>query len=65
MTALSLRCDTRLIAAIMSRWAYRGVLLASGLFLLGLGGWFLASGLGYVFGEGGRALGLEPGCRRG
>ncbi len=34
---------------IMSRWAYRGVLLACGLFLLGLGGWFLASGLGYVF----------------
>ncbi len=34
---------------IMSRWAYRGVLLACGLFLLGLGGWFVASGLGYVF----------------
>ena len=48
LTALSLRCDTRLIAAIMSRRAYRGVLPACGLFLLGLGGWFLASGLGYV-----------------
>jgi threonine/homoserine/homoserine lactone efflux protein len=34
---------------IMSRWAYRGVLTACGLFLLGLGGWFLASGFGYVF----------------
>ena len=34
---------------IMSRWAYRGVLLACGVFLLGLGGWFLASGFGYVF----------------
>ncbi len=34
---------------IMSRRAYRGVLLACGVFLLGLGGWFLASGFGYVF----------------
>ncbi len=34
---------------IMSRWAYRGVLMACGLFLLGIGGWFLATGLGYAF----------------
>jgi len=34
---------------IMSRRAYRGVLVACGVFLLGLGGWFLASGLGYIF----------------
>ena len=34
---------------IMSRRAYQGVLVACGVFLLGLGGWFLASGLGYVF----------------
>jgi threonine/homoserine/homoserine lactone efflux protein len=34
---------------IMSRRAYRGVLVACGVFLLGLGGWFLASGLGHVF----------------
>ncbi len=33
---------------IMNRWAYRGLLLACGLFLLGLAGWFLASGLGYI-----------------
>jgi len=33
---------------IMSRRAYRAVLTVCGLFLLGLGGWFLASGLGYV-----------------
>lgn len=33
---------------IMSRGAYRGVLMACGVFLLGLGGWFLASGLGYI-----------------
>jgi hypothetical protein len=33
---------------IMSRGAYRGVLLACGLFLLALGGWFVASGLGYL-----------------
>jgi hypothetical protein len=32
----------------MSRWIYRGVLMACGIFLLALGGWFLASGLGYV-----------------
>jgi threonine/homoserine/homoserine lactone efflux protein len=34
---------------IMSRRAYRGVLTACGVFLLGLGGWFLASGFGYIF----------------
>ena len=34
---------------VMSRWVYRGVLMACGLFLLALGGWFLASGLGYIF----------------
>ncbi len=34
---------------IMSRRAYRGILFACGLFLLALGGWFLASGLGYTF----------------
>ena len=34
---------------IMSRRAYQGVLVACGVFLLGLGGWFLASGLGYIF----------------
>ncbi|MEE8347200.1 MAG: LysE family transporter [Dehalococcoidia bacterium] len=34
---------------IMSRWVYRGVLMACGLFLLALGGWFLASGFGYIF----------------
>ena len=34
---------------IMSRRAYRGVLVACGVFLLGLGGWFLASGLGHIF----------------
>ncbi len=34
---------------IMSRRAYQGVLVACGVFLLGLGGWFLASGLGHVF----------------
>ena len=33
---------------IMSRWAYRGVLLVCGAFLLALGGWFVASGVGYV-----------------
>jgi threonine/homoserine/homoserine lactone efflux protein len=33
---------------IMSRWAYRGVLMACGVFLLALGSWFLASGLGYA-----------------
>jgi threonine/homoserine/homoserine lactone efflux protein len=33
---------------IMSRWAYRLTLTACGVFLLGLGGWFLASGLGYL-----------------
>ncbi len=33
---------------IMSRGAYRAVLMVCGLFLLGLGGWFLASGLSYV-----------------
>jgi threonine/homoserine/homoserine lactone efflux protein len=34
---------------IMSRRAYQGVLVACGVFLLGLGGWFLASGLGHIF----------------
>ncbi len=34
---------------IMSRRAYQGVLVTCGVFLLGLGGWFLASGLGYIF----------------
>jgi threonine/homoserine/homoserine lactone efflux protein len=34
---------------IMSRTAYRLVLAACGVFLLALGGWFLASGLGTVF----------------
>lgn len=33
---------------IMSRRAYRGVLMVCGVFLLGLGGWFLASGLGHI-----------------
>jgi threonine/homoserine/homoserine lactone efflux protein len=33
---------------IMSRGIYRAVLAACGLFLLALGGWFLASGFGYV-----------------
>ena len=34
---------------IISRRAYQGVLMACGVFLLGLGGWFLASGLGHIF----------------
>ena len=34
---------------IMSRRAYQGVLVACGVFLLGLGGWFVASGLGHIF----------------
>jgi threonine/homoserine/homoserine lactone efflux protein len=34
---------------IMSRRAYQGVLVACGVFLLGLGGWFLASGLSQIF----------------
>ncbi len=34
---------------IISRRAYQGVLVACGVFLLGLGGWFLASGLGHIF----------------
>ncbi|HEU4760593.1 MAG TPA: lysine transporter LysE, partial [Dehalococcoidia bacterium] len=34
---------------IMSRWAYRGILSTCGVFLLALGGWFMASGLGYTF----------------
>jgi len=34
---------------IISRRAYRGVLVVCGVFLLGLGGWFLASGFGYIF----------------
>jgi threonine/homoserine/homoserine lactone efflux protein len=34
---------------IMSRLAYQGVLVACGVFLLGLGGWFLASGLDHIF----------------
>jgi threonine/homoserine/homoserine lactone efflux protein len=34
---------------IMSRLAYRAVLMACGVFLLGLAGWFLASGFGYIF----------------
>jgi threonine/homoserine/homoserine lactone efflux protein len=33
---------------IMSRRAYRGVLLVCGVFLLALGGWFVASGVGYA-----------------
>ncbi len=33
---------------IMSRRAYQVVLGACGVFLLALGGWFLASGVGYV-----------------
>ncbi|MDO8614451.1 MAG: LysE family transporter [Dehalococcoidia bacterium] len=33
---------------LMSRRAYQLVLSACGLFLLGLGGWFLASGVGYL-----------------
>ncbi len=33
---------------IMSGTAYRGVLMACGVFLVALGGWFLASGFGYV-----------------
>lgn len=33
---------------IMSRRAYRAILTVCGIFLLGLGGWFVASGLGYV-----------------
>ena len=33
----------------MSRRAYQGVLVAYEVFLLGLGGWFLASGLGHIF----------------
>jgi hypothetical protein len=33
----------------MNRVVYQGVLMVCGLFLLGLGGWFLASGFGHVF----------------
>jgi threonine/homoserine/homoserine lactone efflux protein len=33
---------------VMSRWAYRVVLGACGAFLLVLGGWFVASGVGYA-----------------
>lgn len=33
---------------IMSRRAYRSVLVACGVFLLGLGGWFLSSAVGYI-----------------
>ena len=33
---------------IMSARVYRGILAVSGVFLLALGGWFLASGFGYV-----------------
>lgn len=32
-----------------SRWAYRGVLMGCGVFLLALGGWFLADGIGRAF----------------
>ena len=34
---------------IMSRRAYQGVLAVCGVFLLALGGWFLASGFGDIF----------------
>lgn len=34
---------------LMSVWVYRGILLGCGLFLLALAGWFLATGLGYIF----------------
>jgi threonine/homoserine/homoserine lactone efflux protein len=33
---------------IMSRRLYQGVLIACGVFLVALGGWFLASGIGYI-----------------
>jgi threonine/homoserine/homoserine lactone efflux protein len=33
---------------VMSRGVYRGVLAACGVFLVALGGWFLASGAGYI-----------------
>ena len=33
---------------LISRGAYQAILVACGLFLLGLGSWFLASGLGYI-----------------
>lgn len=34
---------------IMSRSVYQGILVACGVFLLALAGWFLASGFGYIF----------------
>lgn len=34
---------------IMSQRVYHGILVACGLFLIGLGGWFFADGIGYVF----------------
>lgn len=33
---------------LMSRWTYRGVLLVCGVFLVGLGAWFLVSGVSFI-----------------